>query len=85
MNKKYYLLGGFVGVLLSCGAYYYLDNIGDSSFVNILYLPAIAVSIILFGLNKGTDGAAPFIIFISYGFIVGLIVGWIYGKIKNRK
>jgi hypothetical protein len=85
MNKKYWLIGAIIGVILSAAAYYYLDNVGDSGIVNIPYLPAIILSIGLFGLDKGSDGVGPFIIFIVYGFVVGAIIAWIYGKLKNRK
>lgn len=82
-QKRYWLWVGVVGILLSIGAYYYLDNIGDSAIVNIPYFPAIIVSIVLFGLDAGTNGPEPLIIFMIYGFIIGSIMGWIYGRFKK--
>ncbi|MCX6717859.1 MAG: hypothetical protein NTU76_04290 [Candidatus Taylorbacteria bacterium] len=85
MNKKYWLWGAIIGIIISFGAFYYLDNIGDSAFVNIPFFPAIIVSLLLFGLNDGSSGLGPLLVFLVYGFIVGAIIGWLYGKIKNRK
>lgn len=85
MTKKYWIWGGLIGLFLACGAYYYLENIGDSTFVNILLLPVIVGSIAFFGLNDSSHGAGPFVLCLIYGFVIGAIVGWIWGKIRSKK
>ena len=82
-NKEYWLWFGAMGAILAFGGYYALDNWGDSMIINLLMLPVIAVSILVFGLERDPQ-TATMILSMLYGFIVGSIIGWIYGKIKNR-
>ncbi len=50
----------------------------------VVYSPAIMVSIQIFGIFERPDMNILYVIYFSYGFITGALIGWLYGKIKNR-
>lgn len=80
-NKRYWLLGGILGSLISI----VLITNGDLSDIEkVFYFPAIVMYISLFGLDDDSF-IKPFVIFSSYGFVVGAIIGLILQFFKKNK
>lgn len=71
MNKEYWLKGGIIGFILSV-IYVFLSSFGNFISVD--------------GSINGFIGdlLLMFLVMIPFGFLPGVIIGWIYGKIKNR-
>ena len=100
MKKKYWLRGGFTGLVIFFPVVvtsFYLFNtcnvsrIGDWSCIKYLVLSNLpgwfVYKIFNTNLNYGSINLdIPIILFISAAiyFIIGLLIGWLYGKIKNR-
>jgi hypothetical protein len=84
-RMPYWLLGGIVGAIL--GIPLALLTIGFSlGGVNIPIYYQIANSIFKLGVDVGNKSGAPilFSTFIIFNFLIGAIIGYIVGNIKNR-
>ena len=86
-NKKRYWLRG--GVMDAFVTFFLLATnlIELSVFENGIFVPA---GVFVWGLVGDTGSQASWLsetykVFIPYGFFLGSIIGFIYGKIKNRK
>jgi len=89
-QKRYWLRGGIIGVtgisLISLGlAMLGLVVLVDNTFWTFAeYLGSPIISSLCSGWCIGTGIIVGSPIFIVETFIIGAILGWIYGKIKNR-
>ncbi len=79
MNKKYWLRGGMIGAILT---FLHVVIIG-TSIMNNLFFPAKLILHKIYFLG-GQPSYAITVSYIISGFVYGAIIGWFYGKIKNR-
>ena len=97
MTKKiYWLRGGLIIFTLYALATIALIPFGNSGGCSFICFPYWSIPTLIpnFMLSSATDHILPnvghvpgfvfFVIASTFYFIVGVIVGWIYGKIKNR-
>ncbi len=86
-QKRYWLRGGIAIAILSLiiGLFYISDG-SRSDIVTAIYSPAIIVAYMNGGLfSSNQPSIFQLLIFIILnGFIYGLVLGWLYGKIKNK-
>ena len=74
MNKKYWLRGGITGLIIGILIVLYIQLTAHSSGYGIQFqLKDIWIALVI------TIGGP-----IVGGFIVGSIIGWIYGKVKGN-
>lgn len=83
MQKRYWLRGGILGVFLIA-----VMSVG-LAFSGILYIPDNPFYWIVNLVVTNYDGspylgAIFWMVYILESFIFGSVLGWLYGKIKNR-
>lgn len=86
MKNKYVIIGAIIGGLLGVMDFYFLSNVPSSEndvFIIFPFFPAV-LSLYGFYGTEGNPGFGGYLIFMIYGAIVCSLIGWIYGKIKNR-
>ncbi len=87
-NWSYWLRGGVIGGVIGLIVgllVLFLRDIFNNSFLQVLNLPSFVIAFALCYENLFCSNIiyviSSFIVF----FILGAIIGFIYGKIKNRK
>ena len=88
MQKRYWLRGGIAGLIFVILASFLMLANRDLAESLILSTPIMWVnSLISYGLyfifGSKMSFLASYIVWPEY-FIIGAIIGWLYGKIKNR-
>lgn len=84
MYKKYWLkggiLGGLTGLLIWLYDYDFLLNMGGPNTPISNFIRS------MFNIIPWSGGAAffPLYILIPIGGLLGIILGWLYGKLKNK-
>jgi len=84
MKNKYVIVGAIVGGLLGIIDFYLLANVSDSVFVILPFFPATLSLYGIYGTEGNANGVGGYLIFMIYGAVVCSLIGWLYGKIKNR-
>jgi len=81
MNNKYWLIGGITGSLLVI-----LNVVLIGPFGPLRYLLAIPINLLekVYFLSSSPPGSVLLVGYVLTGFICGAMVGFIYGKVKNR-
>ncbi len=97
MNKRRWLKDGFVGILAALGALtvclvFLLQNIAGAIVLLPLILTGTTHFIFPCGRTCGYGDVLlyvgpfiPVVMWLGFYFVLGVVVGWIYRKIKNRK
>ncbi len=80
-NKRYWLLGGILGSLVSI---IFIASGDFSDITKVFYFPAIVMYVSLFGLDDNSF-IGPFVIFSVYGFVIGAIIGYIFQFFKKNE
>ncbi len=88
-NWPYWVKGGVIAgiVTLIIGGYYILYD-GRSDVLTAIYAPGLsALFISKGGLFSGNNPSLfeEFFAITLNGFVYGVLIGWLYGKFKNRK
>ena len=84
-NFSYWFKGGIIGLIIGIICAFIRVNI-SFKLLEYLFLP---VQLILWGLfpdgwaQQGTT-IIGFIMFATYGLILGVLIGWIVGKVKGK-
>lgn len=86
MNKKYWLWIGIIGAIISVPIYFLKGTDGNlADAINYFYLPTTMYVLSGPGMILGTRLILGQIIVVALnGFAYGALIGWLYGKIKNR-
>ncbi len=89
-QKRYWLRGGVTGLILSLPVVYLSPTLLCPDFYRIGPANPTNQPFCSFLLGLGSHHPFPWVVFdwfpIFFLFaIVGIILGWFYGKIKNRK
>ena len=94
MNKKYWLRGALIGVIIYLLLFIIWTIISEQLIgfvaVDIITLVAFLPASILFFVLGIYFEKSPLLYPIIYallagqGFVIGAIISWLYGKIKNR-
>ncbi len=74
-SKRYWLRGGTVGIILGPIVWFFILKLTIPTSVNVIEFPMIDGLVLVLIVY----GSAAII-----GFIVGSMIGWVYGKLKNR-
>ena len=95
MDRKefpYWLKGGLFG--LAFGLIFFIVDFllfkGTFSYLNILYLPYLLMDMIIgmiypYGIGVGISPTTLTSTMILFYFLIGTLIGWVFGKIKSRK
>jgi len=83
-NWSYWLRGGIIGAIILLILVIFDLVSGDNLF---FIIPSLLVWSLGGGdtITQSTEKILTYIIFTLYGFIIGIILGWIVGKIKYKK
>ena len=87
-DKKYWLKGGIVGIIVNLSYTIYMIftiNPGDRLGIIFATIHNVFGRILIAPFYRGISIYADFVAALITGFVVGIILGWIYGKIKSRK
>lgn len=78
-SKKYWLEGGVVGIITISLAYiiFFVTGMGDNQAIDYLYLWKTSIFFIVMR-NVVIPNLIEF-------FVIGAVVGWVYGKIFGEK
>ncbi|HEY4511652.1 MAG TPA: hypothetical protein VJH55_02315 [Candidatus Paceibacterota bacterium] len=94
MNKRYWLKGGILAVVINLvlfGFMYGCDSFipiaGEGFGCGVLFgLPLLPILMFLGYLTSGNVSfSVGLITAFVFWFLIGAILGWLYGKIKNKK
>ncbi|PIN93038.1 hypothetical protein COU54_04780 [Candidatus Pacearchaeota archaeon CG10_big_fil_rev_8_21_14_0_10_31_24] len=82
---SYWLKGGIIGIVFTifyCLLRLFVVENGFLTYLDIVYAPIIILLIKIYGFK---EAIIDYPVVVVYGLVVGALIGWIYGKIKNKK
>ncbi len=88
MNKKYWLRGGIVGGAVGLLLLFISISVDNPQGVSLFILEFFRSTIFKIYLFLSLGGMAALfwmpLMYVLFGLMIGIIIGWIYGEIKNR-
>jgi hypothetical protein len=94
MQKRYWLKGGIIVLLIATllfvclrllgGLFPFLKMVGFSLMLPGALLGGFLNGIVAPNYDLSTISVMPYLFFCIVYFVFGAIIGWLYGKIKNR-
>ncbi len=82
MQKRYWLRGGVIGILIPSLALFIPIGSLVIAPLRVLTHPVLYAFHYYFGITS--NPFIPLVMVFVFYFIVGAILGWLYGKFKNR-